>query len=71
MVKKKGSKSDDANYDQPRAPKVQDDLPFTDAVEEPSDTGVNEKGKAFTKIIQHIFMLCGFPEDYLTVEVIK
>jgi hypothetical protein len=30
MVKKKGSKSDDADYDQPRAPEVQDDLAFTD-----------------------------------------
>jgi hypothetical protein len=71
MVNKKGSKSDDTDYDQPRAPEVKDDLAFTDDVEETRDTGVNEKGKEFTKIIQHINMLCGFSEDSLMVEVIK
>jgi hypothetical protein len=50
---------------------VQDVLAFTNDVEETRDTGVSEKGKEFTKIIQHIIMLCGFPEDSLMVEVIK
>jgi hypothetical protein len=40
-------------------------------LKEARDTGVNEKGKKFTKIIQHIIVLCGFPEDSLMVEVIK
>jgi hypothetical protein len=71
MVKKKGSKSDDADYDQLRSPEVQDDLAFTNDVEETRNTGVNEKGKEFTKIILHIPMLCGFPEDSLMLEVIK
>jgi hypothetical protein len=71
MVKKKGYKSDDADDDQPRAPEVQDVLAFTNNVEEARATGVNEKGKEFIKIIQHIIMLCGFPEDSLMVEVIK
>jgi hypothetical protein len=71
MVKKKGSKSDDADYDQPRAPEVQDVLAFTDDVDEARDTGVNEKRKEFPKIINYIIMLCGFPEASLMVEVIK
>jgi hypothetical protein len=50
---------------------VHDVLAFTDDVEETCNTGVNEKGKKFTKIIQHIIMLCGFPEDSIMVEVIK
>jgi hypothetical protein len=63
MVKKKVSKSGDAGDDQPRAPDVQDVLGFTNDVEEASYTGGAETGKAFTKIIQHIIMFCGFPED--------
>jgi hypothetical protein len=50
---------------------VQDVLPFIDDVGEASDTGVSETGKVFTKTIQHIIMLCGFPEDSIMVEVIK
>jgi hypothetical protein len=71
MVKKKVSKSGDTGDDQPRAPEVQDVLGFADDAEEASDTGGGEKGKAFTKIIQHIIMLCGFPEASVMVEVIK
>jgi hypothetical protein len=71
MVEKKGSKSDDADDDQPPAPEVQDDLAFTDDAEATRDTGFYEKGKAFTMIIQHIIILCRFPEDSLMVEVIK
>jgi hypothetical protein len=71
MVKKKGSKSDDADDDQPRAPEVQDALAFTNDVKEARNTGVNEKGKDFTKIIKHIIMFCGYLEDSLMVEVIK
>jgi hypothetical protein len=32
---------------------------------------VSETGKEFTKIIQHIIMLCGFLDDTVMVEVIK
>jgi hypothetical protein len=71
MAKKKGSKSDDADNDQNCAPEVQDVLAFTNDFEEARDTSVNEVGKEFTKIIQHIIMFCGFLEDYLMVEVIK
>jgi hypothetical protein len=46
-------------------------LAFTDDVDEACDTCANEKGKKLTNIIQHIMMLCGFPEDSLMVEVIK
>jgi hypothetical protein len=71
MVKKKGPKSGNAGDDHPRAPEVQDVLAFTDDVEEASDTGAIETGKAFTNIIHNIIMLSEFPEDSIMVEVIK
>jgi hypothetical protein len=71
MVKKKTSKSVDAGDDQLRAQEMQDAFGLNDDVEEASATGVSEMGKEFTKIIQHIIILCGFPEDSIMVEVIK